>query len=260
MPTTDAARRHAPGGRVRDRLVSEMQAWIRRGDLRPGARLPSERRLVALFKASRASVREALRLLERAGLVTSRHGEGTFVAGELAGGAAAPLVDFLVRERERVRDLSEARRMLEPRLAGLAAERATPTDLERLRDARLEDDRQTRSADLEASFDADRSFHAGIAQATHSQTFIMLHGYLSDLVAGLRREAIYHESRRAPTRHTDHRAIYDAIAAGDGAKAAAAMTRHLVNVERILLDALHAYEGLVTHTGADLLTGRGRRR
>jgi GntR family transcriptional repressor for pyruvate dehydrogenase complex len=242
--------------KVSERIVGELQDQIHRGELKPGDRLPSERHLAASLKASRPSVREALRALELSGLVASRHGEGTFVQAAPGSSAKLPLSQFLKRERGRLLDLSQARQMLEPRLALLAAERATADDLARLQQALAAEGQHVRGGDVDAGFNADRAFHVTIAEATHSPTFIMLHNYLSDLVAHLRREAIYNESRRTPGRHFDHQRIYAAIARHDGPRARAAMLRHLKNVETVLIDALLAYE----RTVARLTAGSARRR
>lgn len=250
--------------KVSDRLVAEIRRRLAAGTLRTGDRLPSERELARTFGASRASVREALRVLEQAGLVFPRHGEGTFVRAAPAAASSAALSEFLRRARDRLLDLSQARQAIEPRIAALAAARATDRDLERLRQALGADRPDDRMRDVEAAFANDRAFHLAIAAATHSPTFIMLHTYLSDLVADLRREAIFNESRRSPARYADHHAIVQAIAQGSPAKAEAAMRRHLKHVERVLTDALERYQQAAADLGGRRLRGprrpRGRRR
>ncbi len=235
------------GGRrvkVNEKIVRELQNRIRRREFRPGDQLPPERQLAELFGASRGSVREALRALERSGVIVSRQGGGNFVTEPLFGTAIEPLSQFLERQREYLLDLSEARKMFEPRLAFLAAERATPEDIGALRRAVEEQERGLREDDVEAVFNADRLFHQTIAETARNQTFIMLHSYLSDLVAGGRREAIENASRRTQS-PIDHRAIYAAVAGGNAPAASVAMLRHLENVEAILLDALRRYQGAI---------------
>jgi DNA-binding FadR family transcriptional regulator len=73
----------------------------------------------------------------------------------------------------------------------------------------------------------------------------MLHNYLSDLVAGGRREAIENNTSRRTQSAIDHRVIYEAIAAGSGPAASAAMLQHLKNVEASVLDALRRYQGAI---------------
>lgn len=228
--------------KVSDRIVRQLRHRIAAGELKPGDRLPPERLLATALGASRASVREAVRVLELSGLVSPRHGDGTFVQARPSAAAENSLSQFLQRERERLLDLSQARQALEPRLASLAAEHADRDDVERLRQTLYAEINHIRGHDVEGAFVADRAFHLAIAQATHSPTFMMLHTYLSDLVADIRREAIFNESRRTPARHVDHQAIFKAIAAGDASKAEAAMHLHLKHVETLLIDALQAYQ------------------
>jgi GntR family transcriptional repressor for pyruvate dehydrogenase complex len=244
VPKVPGARGGAHGDghrKVNEAIVRAIQDQIRRGELKAGDRLPPERRLAALFDASRSSVREALRILELSGLVYSRHGEGNFIAEMWGNGAALTLVDFLERQRAGLLDLSEARKMFEPYLASVAAGRATAEDLEELRRAAGEEETHLHAGQAQAAFRADRAFHQAVAAATGNQTLVTLHNYLSDLVAGGRREALENDVRRAQSA-LDHRRVYQAIARRDGAAARAAMLKHLENVERILMDAVVGYQ------------------
>jgi GntR family transcriptional repressor for pyruvate dehydrogenase complex len=231
--------------KVNEEIARELQNRIRRRELRPGDQLPSERQLAGMFGASRGSVREALRALELSGVIRSRQGGGNFISDVPPGASTQPLSQFLERQREHLLDLSEARQMFEPRLALLAAERATEADLAAMRLAVEEQERALRDDDIEAVFNADRQFHQAIAEAARNQTVIMLHNYLSDLVAGGRREAIEHNTSRRMQSAIDHRAIFEAIAAGSGSAASAAMLEHLKNVESSVLDALRRYQGAI---------------
>jgi GntR family transcriptional regulator, transcriptional repressor for pyruvate dehydrogenase complex len=228
-------------GRVNQAIVRAIQEQIRRGELKPGDRLPPERHLTGIFGASRSSVREALRALELSGLVYSRHGEGNFVADTLPVAAARTLVEFLERQRASMLDLSEARKLFEPYLASLAATRATADDLEELRRAAEDEHKNLREGHTQAAFRADRSFHQAVAAATRNQALVTLHSYLSDLVGGGQREALENDVRRAQSA-VDHRRVYRAIARRDGAAARTAMLTHLENVERILMDAVGGYQ------------------
>lgn len=252
VPT--APRAQGDGHRkVNEAIVRAIQDQIRRGELKAGDRLPPERQLAAMFDASRSSVREALRVLELSGLVYSRHGEGNFVAEILPGGAALTLVDFLERQRASLLDLSDARKLFEPYLASLAATRATAEDLEVLRRTAEEEETRLRAGETQAAFRADRAFHHAIATATGNQTLVTLHTYLSDLIAGGRREALENDVRRVQSAF-DHRRVYQAIARRDGTAARAAMLRHLENVEQIIMNAVLGYQ-----RAASLLPGTGSR-
>jgi GntR family transcriptional repressor for pyruvate dehydrogenase complex len=236
---TKPARRR---GKVTEAVVRSLQDRISRGELKPGDQLPPERQLAELFQASRGSIREALRALELSGLINSRQGGGNFVADSLPSALTVSLGNYLDRQREALRDLYEARQMLEPRLAFLAAQRGTRADVERIRLALERQERDLAAEDLDVAYDADRAFHLAIAEAAHNQAFIKLHNYLSDLVSESRREVVDSPARRERAL-VDHRAIHAAIASGDGPAASAAMLLHLKTLEALLIEALEAYRG-----------------
>ncbi len=247
-------------GKVTEAIVRNLQARISRGELKPGEQLPPERQLAESFQASRGSIREALRALELSGLIRSRQGGGNFVAQSLPSALTVPLGNYLVRQRQALIDLYEARQMLEPRLAFLAAERAARADVERIREALVRQERDLEAEDLNVAYDSDRGFHLAIAEASHNQTFIRLHNYLSDLVSESRREVVDSHARREQA-IVDHRQILEAIASGDGPAASAAMLQHLRSLESLLVEALEAYRGaLVRLQGvpSDGATGAAR--
>lgn len=241
MATKKSDRPIGPRSRVNEKIIRAIRRQIHEGELKPGDRLPPERQLANLLGVSRGSVREALRALELSGVVRSQHGEGNFVAAVRANGATAQLAQFVERQRASLHDLFDARKTLEPQLAAVAAERASPDEVKRLRTAIEEQERDWRTGDLEAAFRADRLFHQVIAEATRNQTLINLHGILSDLVADGRREAIESDARREQSA-LDHRRIYQAFVRKDAAAASAAMRQHVENVERIVMGALQGYE------------------
>jgi GntR family transcriptional repressor for pyruvate dehydrogenase complex len=115
--------------RIYEEVVNQIHDLIQDGRLKPGAQLPSERELAETFKVSRASVREALRALEAEGLVTSRTGMGTFVAELPLEPLVAALAAVLSKKKGALADIFEMRRLIEPQIASLAAERATQTDI-----------------------------------------------------------------------------------------------------------------------------------
>ena len=228
-------------GKVNEAIVRVIEEQIHRGEFKPGDRLPPERRLAQDFGASRSSVREALRVLELSGLIQSRHGEGNFVADTLPRTEPFRLLTFLEGQRASLVDLFEARKMFEPYVAALAAERVTPEDVDRLWIATKEGEEILREDDAKATVRSDRAFHTAIAAAAGSETLCYLHSCLSDLIESGRREVLENEARRARS-VGDHRKICEAIAKGDATAARAAMLWHLKSVERIVLHTVSAYQ------------------
>ena len=132
--------------RLADSVASELEARILEGSLAPGDRLPSERTLAIDMGVSRPSLREAMQKLVSKGLLTTRHGGGTFVTDRLEAHFVDPWSDMLKGNPLLHRDLLEFRQMLESQAASLAADRATDADISRLDGV---------YAELEASYERD---------------------------------------------------------------------------------------------------------
>jgi GntR family transcriptional repressor for pyruvate dehydrogenase complex len=129
-----------PSANIATTIFREVRRRILCGELSPGERLPGERELAAEYKTNRNTLREAVRRLEQARLVTVRHGQGVTVADFRKSGTLELLAPFL----ESAPDLSESLHLLEDILPGrllviefatrLAAERADKDDMARLQD------------------------------------------------------------------------------------------------------------------------------
>jgi GntR family transcriptional repressor for pyruvate dehydrogenase complex len=116
--------------RTFEEAADQIAEKVRTGELRTGDRLPGERSLAAQMEISRPTLREAVKVLVEAGVLEVRRGPGggMYVATDV-------VPTDLVRHSASLRlaeiaAVLEARRMLEPRVAQLAAERATEEDFE----------------------------------------------------------------------------------------------------------------------------------
>jgi GntR family transcriptional regulator, transcriptional repressor for pyruvate dehydrogenase complex len=164
--------------RTFEEAVEQIAEKIKAGDLHTGDRLPSERELAAQMRISRPTLREAIKALTEAGVLEVRRGQsgGIFVASEL-------IPRELLRSRQEVRfgeiaGVLEARRLLEPRVAQLAAVHATEDDfaamaqtIERQRELAASDD-FLRHEDLFLQLDL--KFHLALARATRNATIVGL--------------------------------------------------------------------------------------
>ena len=220
--------------RIYEEIVRQVKALIAEGRLKSGDQLPPERDLAAQFKVSRTSVREALRTLESLGLIEIRPGEGTFVREVSVESLIEPLAHVILSQREAVGELFEARRLLEPALAGLAARRATQDDLHEM-ERILEDQAKEVAAGL-TGLAQDAAFHAAIATSVRNRAITRIVNALMDLLTQSREESLQTPGR--PTRsHQDHRRILDAIGRRDEAGARRAMLDHLIAVEALVMGA-----------------------
>src|SRR4030095_11915024 len=115
--------------RIHEEVFSQIHELIKEGRFKARDQLPSERELAETFKVSRTSVREALRALESQGLIVSRTGMCHFVADPAVESLVPPLTRFLIDEKKALADVFEMRKLIEPQIAALAAERATESDI-----------------------------------------------------------------------------------------------------------------------------------
>ena len=218
--------------RIYEEIVRQIKGMIAEGRLKSGDQLPPERDLAEKFLVSRTSVREALRALESVGLIEIRPGEGTFVREVSVEALVEPLALVLLAQREMIGELFEARRLLEPVIAGLAARRATREEVQEME--RILDEQAKEIAAGNTGLAQDAAFHAAIATAAHNRAITRIVHAVMDLLAQSREEAISTPGR--PTRsHEDHRRVLDAIRGGDATAAERAMQDHVVAVEALVL-------------------------
>lgn len=119
-----------------DQISDQIKRWIEERHLRPGDRLPQEKELIDLFKASKSTVREALRVLQTQGLVHTRTGPGggAFVATVDASRAMALLGNHFFFHQPSLDDIYQLRKLLEPELAASLAGQIEDEDFSRLHD------------------------------------------------------------------------------------------------------------------------------
>jgi len=218
--------------RIHEEVVTQIHELIREGRLKAGDQLPSERELAETFQVSRASVREALRALETHGLTISRTGMGNFISDLPVESLVAPLAKLLTEEKNALADIFELRKLIEPQIASMAAERATVKDIERMK--RLLDKQSEQVQRGATGVDADTEFHFAIGQATQNHAIEKLVSGLLDVLSHSREESLQTAGRRQASIDS-HLAILAAIEKHDEAKAREAMRYHIEQVEQNVL-------------------------
>ncbi len=229
--------RFAPATRssLTDAVADQLADVIVERDLGPGARLPAERDMARQLEVSRIVVREALGRLAQRGLVEVRPGVGTFVAQLLATSVSDPLRLYLRRRRIPNAHVFEVRHALEPAIATAACRSASEAQLAAMaanleRTAVIVAATGGRADAIEAFARVDVEFHQLLAAASGNPLFELLLAPLVDRLLAVRREGarLPGAARRAAAAH---RAIFDAVVAGDGERAASRMTEHLYDVQ-----------------------------
>jgi GntR family transcriptional repressor for pyruvate dehydrogenase complex len=222
------ARKHRDVMRI---LVADVVSGVRSA----GDMLPREVDLAAQFDVSRGVARETIRAMEERGLISVKHGKGATVNEAEEWDIFEPDVLAATLDSERGSDVLaeylECRRILEVEAAGMAAERATKRDVERLAAAlgRMEQTAGAASGSQAAEerfHEADVAFHHALIAATGNRA-------LGGLVERIQKALMlarfplarpeYRQERALP----EHRRILAAVTAGDGAEARQAMRDHL---------------------------------
>ena len=221
----------------RDRLYTQVADQIEQliadESLRPGDKLPGERDMADRMGVSRTVVREAIRVLGDRGLIVVKTGCGTYVQ-EPSGRAAAASIERYLKLRqpsEPFTHVHEVRSMIEVETAGLAAERATDDDLDRLQST-IEGMAANRN-DLHEYIKQDQAFHEGLAEATHNGLFNVLLSPISDLL-----HQVIVVSVQAPgalnAGINHHRDILEQVRRHDSRAARQAMREHLAEARNLV--------------------------
>ena len=235
--------------RIYEEIVRQVKQLIAEGKLKSGDRLPPERDLAEKFVVSRTSVREALRALESRGLIEIRAGDGAFVRDISVETLIEPLALVILPHREAVGELFEARRLLEPAIATLAARRATPeeiAEMERILEAQGKEVAEGRTGVAQ-----DAAFHAAMASSAHNRAISRIVNALMDLLTQSREESLQTPGRPARS-HQDHLRILEAIRRRDEMAAHRTVLDHLIAVEGLVMGA----QGAVARVGDEPNPGR----
>ncbi len=213
-------------------IAEHFELLVLSGRLQPGDRLPAERQIMEEFDAGRSSVREALFSLQRQGLLTSRPGAVPRVSTPTVDGMFAELSGSMrhyLNRPEGLREMQDARALLEIGLARRAAQIATNEDIKKLEKAL---DANRASKDLDTFVQTDVTFHLAIAQISRNPVFEGLNAALSDW---LKDQRVKSSASGASFEDVvgQHVEIFEAIKNKNVEAAAEAMDRHLaIVVER----------------------------
>jgi len=204
-------------------VASHIKELIRDKKLKPGEKLPNELELCALFSVSRPTVREAVKALVSQGIIEIRRGKGTYVSQE-PGIAEDPLgLDFITTPNLRL-TLIEARLIIEPGAARLAAQKADDNDIAKIAASvkAMEEVVYQHKVEIHTELD----FHRSIAEATRNPVIMRIIPIIMESIVKTYRDA---PRTSEDHRHAfeEHKVIYEAIAARDPERSYDAMQSHL---------------------------------
>jgi GntR family transcriptional repressor for pyruvate dehydrogenase complex len=224
-----------------DSAIERMRQLIASAEWRSGDRLPSEAELSLQLGVSRSSTREAVRALVAARVLDVRRGDGTYVtslAPELLLEGIGVAVELM--QEDAILELIEARRVIEPELTALAAQRANDRQMAEIGHHLA---LMRTATDQAALVRHDSDFHASVARASGNATLAAILIGLSSQTLRTRVWRGIVEANADQRTVAEHAAIYGAIEAGDPALAAAAALVHVSTTETWVRGTVAAQHG-----------------
>jgi GntR family transcriptional repressor for pyruvate dehydrogenase complex len=216
-----------------EKIEEQIRTAIFTEKLKEGDKLPSEEELSKIFNASRTTVRQAKRVLEKEGLISIKQGVtgGTFIREMNASPVIASISSMLKFKRITLEDITEARLVIEPEVAKLAAQRRTKEDIANLEDALnglsrvVQEKRRATSTNLQ--------FHRIIAESAKSPVLFFISEALMNLLLedlGTRYLDL-DQNRLLLKQHTE---IFQAIKLQQPENACVCLRDHIVFVKKIM--------------------------
>lgn len=204
-------------------VAKEVKKQIIELSMQPGTRLPSERELISIYGVGRSTIREAMKLLKAENIIEIRRGEGTFVSNH-TGMTSDPLGLDFANQTKMIEDLLEARLLIEPEIAVLAAIRAKDKDIEILEEIVGKMMKSTTHSEAHTLLDVE--FHTAIAQCTHNDVLRKVVPIICESIRKGYPETVYAKGsfERAMKSHTS---IFNAIKSGDSMTARYEVEKHI---------------------------------
>ena len=232
-PTLHAFNSVAREPNLADKVAEQLTEAIVTRKIQAGERLPSERDLGDKFKVSRTVIREAVRSLAARGLVRVTSGRGVEVTEFGSGGVTASM-RLLVRGHDGLDygKVNEVRTAVEVQVAGLAAQRATPADIERLRQLCDDHQRSLEQGDTNAASEFDFQFHRELTRSSGNELLLAMLDSIADVLREVRNQSMA-EPHVGEDGLRAHRRILKFVSDRKADGARAAMVEHLAEAERV---------------------------
>jgi len=214
--------------------VRQILDGIKRGTLKPGQKLPSERELSAQMRISRNSLREALSTLEVLGCTTSRVGDGTYLCTNLREAAnTADILASIGHERD-LPDVWEARSEIEGVIVKMAARSASEKTIERIADCFGAMRSALTAGDAIQYIELDKRFHMAIARGADNDLLARIIQPLIEITNDYLFHGVEPEKllERFRVSIAEHQKILRAIQNRDQAAGVEAVASHFRNVEK----------------------------
>jgi len=226
--------------RVAEAIFQQIREKILRGDFKPNDRLPSERTLIEIFQRSRPTIREALRMLERSGLIMTIPGSGGAVVKEISSQNVEQSLEGMVLQKSiSPIDLYEFRTINETANIEWAIQRRTQDDINDMREIIRQ--AENCKEDWNLFFACDVNFHMAIVKAGKNQMSAIIHTVISQLISAIIARGFLNLSKKERERNrkdviVNHKALLKAIIDQDENRAKAIITSHLAEFKQFMKD------------------------
>ncbi len=219
--------------RISDYIVEQIENSIKKGELLPNNKLPSERELAKIFEVSRASVREALNILQAKGLIVSSQGGGTFVRPFTDNMLDGGFESFIKDSPSLIWELMEIRKNIELWATKKACKVADEEDMKLLKDAfnqLYEDFKYNKNEEQ-----SDAEFHFSIIKATKNTVLIHMMSSIFKLLKDATNMGRHYEFevRKLSKEEllNEHKDVFEAILKRDEDMAYKSMNKHLSYID-----------------------------
>lgn len=204
-------------------IAEKINEMIIQQNMKPGTKLPSEGQLSEWYRVSRPTIREAMKTLKAQNIVVIRQGDGTYVSN-FTGMGEDPLGLRYIEKETLTESVFEVRLLIEPKIAMLAATRASADDIKELR--KIVKQMQLTDYKDAARLELDIQFHTLIAKSSKNAVFNQIMPVIYETIEkGI---VILQESEESHKRAQHmHMEIYEALARRDICKAESAVSAHI---------------------------------
>lgn len=215
-------------------IIARLREMIRQGELAPGDRLPPERTLAHTFGVSRSTLRQAFQALAERHILESRQGHGTYLLADIDTAVASDaILESMSEQQALLHDVLEFRRIMEPEIAALAAQRATPAAIDRLKILVCDQQRALLAGEGDDCFDAD--FHQLLVAMTGNSVIVQVMQAIQAIVDKSRATWLQSRERRQLSIE-GHLRIINALEQKGPNGARQAMQEHITSIERHIFD------------------------
>jgi GntR family transcriptional repressor for pyruvate dehydrogenase complex len=212
--------------KISDQIIEQIRNAILSGRLKPGDKVASEKELMSEFGVSKATLREALRVLEGMGLVEIRKGiaGGVFIAEVDMKTTISGVMNFLHFKAVSIRDITMIRYLLEPPVVQIAASRIKPEDIIKLESLIIET-----PAVPHTIVSREIGFHRYLARLTENPILILVMDFIDNILNDIKFQLdpgaeFYHKVAKA------HRAVLECLKQKDGVGATKEIVSDLLEV------------------------------